>query len=127
MDRSYAYLRVVGRSNVAAVTDAFGIQPAKSWSVGDTRSRGGVYDFSHWQTAEFEGPSLDDAVRALVDFIEQAGLDFSRLPTDFDATIQCVGYHEDQSPGFHFEADLVRRLGRMGLAIDFDLYCHAEQ
>jgi hypothetical protein len=127
MDRSYAYLRVVGQSNVAGITDAFGIQPAKSWNVGDKRPNGSVYDFSHWQTAEFEGQSLDDAVRALVGFIEDARLDCSQLPNDVEATIQCVGYHEDQSPGFHFEADLVRRLGRMGLAIDFDLYCHAKQ
>jgi Domain of unknown function (DUF4279) len=126
MDRSYAYLRVVGQSSVAGVTDAFGIQPAKSWNVGDKRRNGSVYDFSHWQTTEFDGQTLDAAVRALVGFIEESRLEFSRLPNGFVATIQCVGHHEDQSPGFHFEADLARRLGRMGLAIDFDLYCHAK-
>ena len=125
MDRSYAYLRVVGQSDVRVVTEALGVQPAKSWNVGDQRANGSVYDFSHWQTVEFDGPSLHDAVRALIDFIEGAGLQLSRLPRDFEANVQCVGYHEQESPGFHFESNLVHRLGRLGLAIDFDLYCHA--
>lgn len=126
MDRSYAYLCVEGQSDATIVTAAFGVQPAKSWNVGDKRSNGTVYNFSHWQAAEFEGEPLDAALRALVGFIEEAGIDLSKLPHGFEASIACVGYHEDQSPGFHFDADLVRRLGRLGLAIDFDLYCHAK-
>ena len=127
MDRNYAYLRIVGTSDVAVVTERLGVQPHKSWNVGDMRSNGTVYNFSHWQTAEFEKSSLDEAVRALVEFIESENLDVSRLPSDFGATIQCVGYHEEESPGFHFEGELVQRLGRLGLPIDFDLYCHAKQ
>ena len=127
MNRSYAYLRIIGKSDTAAVTKAFGIQPATSWNVGDKKPNGSAYNFSHWQSAEFERPSLDEAVRALVEFIEGAKIKFSRLPNDFVATIQCVGYHEEQSPGFHFDEGLVQRLGRLGLAIDFDLYCHAKQ
>jgi hypothetical protein len=115
MDRTYAYLRVVGHSDTVVVTEVFGVQPAKSWNVGDRRQNGSIYDFSHWQSTEFEGSTLDDGVHALLDFIEEVKLDFSQLPNDFVATIQCVGYHDARSPGFHFDADLVQRLGRLGV------------
>lgn len=51
---------------------------------------------------------------------------FSQLPDGFDAFISCVGWHEQQGLGFHISRDLIVRLGKIGLAVDFDLYCHAQ-
>lgn len=127
MDRNYAYIRVVGTADSGLVTQRLGLQPTRQWNAGDLRANGTPRDASLWayESPAFETGQLDEAIAAVVLFIEASGIRLDDLPGDFEATLQCVGYHQHQSPGFHLTGDLVRKLGRLGLAIDFDLYCHA--
>lgn len=127
MDRSYAYLAVVGTGDADLVTQHFGVNPTKAWSIGQVRPRGGNYPASRWshERPEFENEMLDEALGAVIVFIESRQLDVANLPGDFEAYIQCVGYHKERSPGFHLSASLIQRLAALGVAVDFDLYCSA--
>ena len=129
MDRSYAYISITGSGNTSAITESLGLEPTNFWNVGDKRSKGSPYEFARWdfKDAAFEKEFLDEALNAVVQFIEEKNLQLTQLPGDFEACIQCVGYHEQASPGFHLSRELLTRLGNLGIAIDFDLYCHAER
>ncbi len=69
---------------------------------------------------------MDESLEKVVAFIEEKKLDFSSIPDGFTAFISCAGFHEKRSPGFHLSVGLIKKLGLIGLAIDFDLYCHNE-
>jgi hypothetical protein len=129
MDRNYAYISITGTGNATEITELLGLKPTKSWNVGDSRKQGPPYEFSHWsfESAAFEKDLLDEALEAVVQFIEEKKLNLLQLPQDFQTCIQCVGYHETSSPGFHLSAELVEKVGRLSLPIDFDLYCHAKE
>jgi hypothetical protein len=125
MDKSYAYISVNGKENTALVSKALNLEPTSSWNVGDKRKNGSTYDFSHWEymLPEFEQEFVDESLENVVAFIEKKQLDFTLIPKDFNAFISCAGWHESKSPGFHLSKELIAKLGRIGLAVDFDLYC----
>ncbi len=129
MDRKYAYISVNGTGDTALVTAHFGLQPTTRWNVDDLRANGTKYGFSHWtyESPTFEAVVLDEAILALVNFVEENALNLASLPADFEACLQCVGYHERESPGFHLDRGLLQRIARLGVSLDFDLYCHAER
>jgi hypothetical protein len=129
MDRNYAYISITGTGNTATITESLGLKPTKSWNVGDSRKQGPPYEFSRWsfESADFEKDQLEKALEAIVLFVEERKLKLLQLPQDFQACIQCVGYHEQSSPGFHLFAELIEKIGSLGLPVDFDLYCHAKQ
>ena len=129
MDKNYAYISINGKENTSLVTKSLGIEPTKEWNVGDKRKNGSVYDFSHWEykLPEFEQEFMEEALRKVIKFIESNKLDFSKVPEGFQAFISCAGWHEEKSPGFHLSEDMIVKLGQIGLAVDFDLYCHVEK
>jgi hypothetical protein len=45
-----------------------------------------------------------------------------QLWVDYDLTLQCVGYFPPSGHGMHFDREQVRRIARMGLALDLDFY-----
>ena len=46
--RCYTYFRITGEFDPDAVTEMLGLQPEKSWKIGDKRSNGTVYNFATW-------------------------------------------------------------------------------
>jgi hypothetical protein len=128
MDKNYAYISIVGTGDASLLTEQLQLQPTRTWNIGDARKSGGSYPASTWsfESPEFEKPFIHEALAAVVSFIEVHGLNLSSLPADFEAHIQCVGYHEQSSPGFHISKNLLAKLAALGLELDFDLYCHAE-
>ncbi len=129
MDKNYAYISINGTGKTSEVTEALGISPTNEWNIGDLRQNGTVYTTSHWEynVPEFEAECMDEALSAVIDYIKSSGLDFSAVPKGFEAFISCAGWHEHKGLGFHLSKDMVISLGRIGLAVDFDLYCHVEQ
>lgn len=127
MDRNYAYISVNGTGSTLSVTEALRLEPTSEWNVGDKRNNKSCYEFSHWEykSPEFEQETIDAAILKVVEFIEIKCLDFTKVPDGFQAVISCAGWHEVKSPGFHLSKDLIVRLRNIGLAVDFDLYCHA--
>ena len=128
MDKNYAYISINGKENNSLVSSALNLEPTRSWNVGDKRKNGSIYNFSHWEykLPEFEQEYMDEALLKVIEFIEKNELDFSKVPEGFEPFISCAGWHEKNSPGFHLSEDMIVKLGKIGLAVDFDLYCHAE-
>ena len=126
MDKNYAYISINGKEDVSLVSNALNLEPTNAWNVGDKRKNGSIYNFSHWEyrIPEFEQEYMDESLKNVVEFIESKKLKFNLVLDGFEATISCAGFHEKLSPGFHLSADLIRRLGLIGIAVDFDLYCH---
>ncbi len=129
MDKNYAYISIKGIEDISLVNNALNIEPTDSWNVGDKRKDGSTYNFSHWEykLPEFEQEYMDDALEEVVVFIEKQQLDFSKVPDGFEVYISCAGWHEKNSPGFHLSEELIVKLGKIGVAVDFDLYCYAEK
>lgn len=46
----YTYFKIVGNFDPDAVTQLLGIQPFKSWKIGDLRANGSKFDFASWKT-----------------------------------------------------------------------------
>lgn len=45
----YTYFRITGNFNPDVVTQKLGLQPDRSWKVGDKRLNGTMYDFAAWE------------------------------------------------------------------------------
>lgn len=108
------------------ITEAFGISPTAVWLEGDaippTKVQRKSNGWSLRSFAETEVADLEPHIRWLL----------SRLPEDLSALthvcgswyaeISVVAHVRDGAPVLHLPADLVGTLGRMGVAIDVDLY-----
>ncbi|MBR3630690.1 MAG: DUF4279 domain-containing protein [Oscillospiraceae bacterium] len=46
--KCYTYFRITGDFDPDAVTELLGLQPEKSWRIGDKRKGGGEYTFATW-------------------------------------------------------------------------------
>ncbi len=62
---------------------------------------------------------MDDALERVVTFIEGRIENFRQVPDYFQPSIQCVGYHEEESPGFHLSDRLIERLASIWLVSRF--------
>lgn len=45
----YTYFRITGNFDPNVVTEELGLQPVRSWRIGDKRRNGTVYDFASWE------------------------------------------------------------------------------
>ncbi len=45
----YTYFKIVGDFDPDTVTEILGLQPSKTWRIGDARCNGSLYDFSLWE------------------------------------------------------------------------------
>ena len=125
MDRTYAYLVVVGSAPPAEITSHLGLEPTKAWSKDDPRIPGGTpYGETRWtlRSAAAEDRPWDDHLRALLPILESRKSSLAQLPSGCEAGIQCVGYFRSANPGFGLSPDLMAAYGRVGLEIDFDIY-----
>ena len=86
---------------------------------------GGLHKFMRW---EFRS-GLDDT-HPLEQHIQELLLWFNvkaeavrGLWVEYDITLQCVGYFpHSHGPGAHFNREVIRQAGQLGLAIDCDFY-----
>ena len=47
-NRCYTYFRITGDFDPDVITEQLGLQPNKTWKIGDKRRDGTTYDFSSW-------------------------------------------------------------------------------
>ena len=47
-NRCYTYFKIVGDFDPDAISELLGLQPEKSWKIGDMRRNGTKYDFALW-------------------------------------------------------------------------------
>jgi Domain of unknown function (DUF4279) len=124
-NEQYAYFSLHGDFDPAQITQHVGVEPTASWKKGDrTRDRDHVRIFSRWtmESTLARSAELDehiDNVLAQLDANESVIRD---VALKHSGTLQLVGYFWQNFPGLHFRSDIVTRLARYGLAVDFDFY-----
>lgn len=112
----------------SVVTNLICLAPTKSWLVGDpifnhptaTRSN------TKW---EFESPlplesDVEDHIEALLSVLEENVEGVSKAVEHFSAEIRCTIYYYENScnQGFNLSENVIARIAKLGLSIDFDLY-----
>ena len=108
------------------ITELMGVEPTKSWNKGDV----GVYvkkmPILGWQLYSPLGRGnyrLNDHIESLLPILENKQsviVSFSRI---YKIGIACGGYFtSDSRPALHLSSEIITRLSRLCLSVDFDLY-----
>lgn len=108
------------------VTARLGLQPTKSWRVGDPIGRSArSYATNGWSLSSGLDASaeLDDHVRALLGLVEPVLPALRELPGHWNLELSCALYAREYVPACHFDRKTVERLASIGAEIDVDLYC----
>lgn len=125
MERTYAYLVVVGPTPPAEITRHLGIAPTKAWTKDDPRVPGGTpYGETRWTLGSgvAEDRPWEEHLGALLPLLESLKANLDDLPIGCEAGIQCVGYFRSANAGFSLSPFLMAAVGRLGLEVDFDIY-----
>ena len=58
----------------------------------------------------------------MLELLEGRASIVAELGNRFTTVLECVGHYSTSSAGLFLTADVVRRLARLNLAVDYDLY-----
>ena len=125
--REYAYFVAKSKDGDPQVlTDYLKLTPTKSYKKGELRPSGMPYKFSLWsyEPKEFEKIDIEESLDAVIGFIEKEKLVLTNLPAGFIAYISCVAYRDSYNGGVHFTAETIKKLAKIGLSVDCDIYCY---
>ena len=104
------------------------IEPTKQWKKGEPIGQRPItYKFSGFDIEPNPEPDeFEDKMRKLLDVLERDASGVRALVSSANGYVQ-VGtqFHDGNGMlgGFHLDTDVVERMARLGLEIDFDLYC----
>ncbi len=115
----------------SVVTKSIGLEPTKSFSKGQSipNQQNAFWHRSAW---ELQSPlPLSDEIEAhlgaLLTVLESNIESVRKAKEIFEAGISCaIYYHEGFNQGILLPEAMVRRIAKLGLSIDFDLYFLAE-
>jgi len=117
----------------AAVTALLGLEPTEAYSRGDVCTLPSGVEYQRRKSAwRLDSPlprtaHVDDQIEALLCLIEPHAEAIREAASRYSVGICCAIYYVDQTPGIHLAERTVRRLGSLGLSVDFDLYFLLEQ
>jgi hypothetical protein len=121
------YFRAVSESlSIDELMAMTKFKPTEFWNKGDRKSIGNAnYQFSQFKLQPNPEPdAFEDKLRKLLDLLEQDKNGIRQLVEKAEGYIQ-VGANIHNANGMigghHIDAESVRRLNDLGLAIDFDL------
>lgn len=125
-------LRIMGHDlEPKKVSRLLGLEPTVSHKRGDDRigKSGERYsEYSEglwaWRPSVSESEPLAEHVRALVDVLEPKAAPLRRLrKLDLRMDVFIGLFGPDSNFGFALSPELLERLGRLGIDLDFDVYC----
>jgi hypothetical protein len=121
----YAYFRLVGSFDPAAITTKAGINPTKVGLEGEyisgTQKR---RTFSYWNLHSRLDRS-SEIERHISDVLDQLDVNkagFRELSLQYGGTMELVGYFWASYPGVVFEREVINRLDQYALSVDCDFY-----
>lgn len=124
-NEQYAYFTLAGPFDPEEITSRAGVAPSDSWRAGDLHPRTRLErKFSCWSLHSrlTRDESLEAHINDVLARLDQNPEGFASLSRDHGGCMQLVGYFHESYPGLHFDADLVSRLGKYALSLDFDFY-----
>ena len=119
---TYAYLWVTGFEDPDDVTTTLGLEPSEVRT-----NRKGVTSWYHYSPSSRNESPIDLHLAELAQILTACKDRLAEVQDRYQVGINCVGVFTNSSPGFHIDKDLLAKLARIDLSIDFDLYCdHAD-
>lgn len=109
------------------ITEALGLQPSETWRRGDAWERGPrPRPENGWVLATPYGATWDavDPLRQMLEWIEPSRTSLAELIAGGSAEgrLSIVGYQRDRGPSIYLDSDVVRRIARLGIALNVDFY-----
>ena len=121
----YAYFCVSGSFDPDVITERVGMKPTKSSREGELLPRSELKrKTSRWDLhSRLERTSgLEEHIRDVLDQLDSNGAAFERLSNELGGVLELVGYFHSYYPGLVFDREIVQRLARYSLSVDFDFY-----
>lgn len=124
-NREYAYFSVKGNGDSQFVTSVLKIEPTNQWSQGEINPRNNrPRKFMGWNLKS----GLDDThpikehIEKLLEVLEPFEKELANLSKNYEVYIQCAGYFPSSGHGLNVGRDLIEKLYRLSLSIDYDFY-----
>jgi len=114
------------------VTDALGIEPTKTWRIGDP-IQNTLLKRKHngWSVATSREESLDLG-KQIRDLLRRLEPTFSSIATlrdrvDLNVEVSCAIYIYGETPSMHLDRETLSMIERLDAEIDFDLYVYIKE
>jgi Domain of unknown function (DUF4279) len=130
--RVFVYYTLTGPDlDSAEITEASGVPSARIWLKGDLVHPKAIitYKQNGWSVASRlpESAPLQEHVSDLLELLQHRWSVFAELGTRYHAELECIVYaYGNERPAIHLEAEMVRQLSELSVAIDVDLYFVSE-
>jgi hypothetical protein len=121
----YAYFRITGSFDPAAITAKVGVEASNTTVKGEfiprTQKR---RDFSSWNLySRLErSAALESHITDVLDQLDANKAAFRELALEHGGVIELVGYFYAFYPGIFLQHEIVERLAEYALSIDCDFY-----
>ena len=120
-----AYFTLVGDFDPSVITASLGIQPTSCFRKGDLNQRSRrVYTFSRWNL-ESRLARTEATVKHIEDVLAQLSPVSQAIPdlcSKYEGWMQLVASFFNGQASVDVDAELIKKLGALGLGINFDPY-----
>jgi hypothetical protein len=124
-DRIYVYLAVFDfGSDPTTVTTLLGIQPTRVWIKGQTTGGDARAAHERWCLESPSAPdgSIEKQIADLLTTIESRHSGLQAVQERFRTAFRVAGYFHSSNSSWELSSEVVRRLGKLNLLVDFDIY-----
>jgi hypothetical protein len=125
-ESAYVYFRVASEHlPLEEISSSLGIEPTECWRKGDV----GIYNPSRpdsgwllYSPLPRSNLRIDEHIEALLRMLEAYTPMVREFGQRYTTSLVCVGHFSESSPGFSLSKQLVERIAKLALSLDFDLY-----
>ena len=124
-NEQYAYFTIAGDFDPGEISKLAEVTPTEFWRTGDVNARTKLArKFSRWSLYSRlpKAEALEDHIADVISQLDEHAPQFINLCSSHSGVMQLVGYFKTDYPGFHMDRELIERLARYGLSVDFDFY-----
>ena len=127
-NRCYTYFRITGDFDPDVITEQLGLQPNKTWKIGDKRRNGTTYDFSSWVFGYCDKydvlveNQMHTTIDPLLDKMDLLNEIKEKFDVTFTLEIVPTVYAENRSPCLAPSMNVIDFCHSTKTQIDIDLY-----
>jgi hypothetical protein len=125
LNECYAYFALAGSFDPDAITLRVRVNPTRTAHEGDPIPKTKLRKKSDRWELHSRLPRtalLESHVSDVLDQLDAQEIAFREVSQQFGGIMELVGYFYDFYPGLIFEREIVERLAKYGLTVDFDFY-----
>ena len=129
----YTYFRITGNFDPEFITQKLGLEPDRTWKIGDSRSDGSLFDFANWELgrcAEYN-VSVDaqmlTSIRPLLTKICELNEIRSAYDVSFCLQVVATVYAANTTPCLAPSMEIIDFCHATRTEIDIDLYVESDE